>query len=38
VAATILLSGTRNTPQLALTSNLILGSKVRHLPQSLLQC
>jgi hypothetical protein len=28
VPASILLSGTRNTPQLALTSSLILGSKV----------
>lgn len=28
-AATILLSGTRNTPQLAITSSLVLGSKVR---------
>jgi hypothetical protein len=29
-AATILLSGNRNTPQLAITSNLVLGSKVCH--------
>jgi hypothetical protein len=28
VPATILLSGTRNTPQLAITSSLVLGAKV----------